>query len=292
MDLNNLLVMLTAVLIGTSCSLLGSFLILRKSVMIGDAISHSVLPGIVLAFIFTEERAALPILIGAAVFGVLTTMFIQFLQRKSNVQEGAAIGISFTFFFALGVIMIALSTGGNVDIDQDCVLFGEIASTYLDKIFVNGYFVGTRSILTIAPVLLIVILFVVFGMKGLRLTSFNEDYAKALGINVNAWNYALLMLVSITAVLSFEAVGAVLVVGFLTIPPASAYLITNNLSKMLWLSVVFTLLSAVGGTLLALTLDVTISGMIVSVAGILFLLTWSGKIIMTKSKKIEKLSEV
>lgn len=284
--------MLTAVLIGTSCSLLGSFLILRKSVMIGDAISHSVLPGIVLAFIFTEERAALPILIGAAVFGVLTTMFIQFLQRKSNVQEGAAIGISFTFFFALGVIMIALSTGGNVDIDQDCVLFGEIASTYLDKIFVNGYFVGTRSILTIAPVLLIVILFVVFGMKGLRLTSFNEDYAKALGINVNAWNYALLMLVSITAVLSFEAVGAVLVVGFLTIPPASAYLITNNLSKMLWLSVVFTLLSAVGGTLLALTLDVTISGMIVSVAGILFLLTWSGKIIMTKSKKIEKLSEV
>ncbi|SFT52289.1 manganese/zinc/iron transport system permease protein [Lishizhenia tianjinensis] len=290
--MNNLLVMLTAVLIGTSCSLLGSFLILRKSVMIGDAISHSVLPGIVLAFIFTEERAALPILIGAAVFGVLTTMFIQFLQRKSNVQEGAAIGISFTFFFALGVIMIALSTGGNVDIDQDCVLFGEIASTYLDKIFVNGYFVGTRSILTIAPVLLIVILFVVFGMKGLRLTSFNEDYAKALGINVNAWNYALLMLVSITAVLSFEAVGAVLVVGFLTIPPASAYLITNNLSKMLWLSVVFTLLSAVGGTLLALTLDVTISGMIVSVAGILFLLTWSGKIIMTKSKKIEKLSEV
>ena len=284
--------MLTAILIGSSCSLLGSFLILRKSVMIGDAISHSVLPGIVLAFIFTEERAAFPILIGAAVFGVLTTMFIQFLQRRSNVQEGAAIGISFTFFFALGVIMIALSTGGNVDIDQECVLFGEIASSYLDKIFIDGYFVGTRSILTMAPVLVIIILFVILGMKGLRLTSFNEDYAKALGINVNAWNYALLMLVSITAVLSFEAVGAVLVVGFLTIPPASAYLITNNLSKMLWISVLYTILAAVGGTLLALELDVTISGMIVSVSGILFLITWLIQILVQKRNKIESLKSV
>ncbi|MDX1444968.1 metal ABC transporter permease [Lishizhenia sp.] len=292
MDLNNLLVMLTAILIGSSCSLLGSFLILRKSVMIGDAISHSVLPGIVLAFIFTEERAAFPILIGAAVFGVLTTMFIQFLQRRSNVQEGAAIGISFTFFFALGVIMIALSTGGNVDIDQECVLFGEIASSYLDKIFIDGYFVGTRSILTMTPVLVIIILFVILGMKGLRLTSFNEDYAKALGINVNAWNYALLMLVSITAVLSFEAVGAVLVVGFLTIPPASAYLITNNLSKMLWISVLYTILAAVGGTLLALELDVTISGMIVSVSGILFLITWLIQILVQKRNKIESLKSV
>lgn len=280
--------MITALLIGTSCSLLGSFLILRKSVMIGDAISHSVLPGIVLAFIFTEERAAIPVLIGAAVFGVLTTVFIQFLQRKSNVQEGAAIGISFTFFFALGVIMIALSTGGNVDIDQDCVLFGEIASTYLDKIFVNDYFIGTRSILTMLPVLIIVVLFVILGKKGLRLTSFNEDYAKSLGINVNAWNYALLLLVSITAVLSFEAVGAVLVVGFLTIPPASAYLITNDLNKMLLLSVIYTAAATVLGTLLALHLDVTISGMIVSVSGILFLITWGMKSIMQNRNVAEK----
>lgn len=288
MDLNDLLVMITALLIGTSCSLLGSFLILRKSVMIGDAISHSVLPGIVLAFIFTEERAAIPVLIGAAVFGVLTTVFIQFLQRKSNVQEGAAIGISFTFFFAFGVIMIALSTGGNVDIDQDCVLFGEIASTYLDKIFVNDYFIGTRSILTMLPVLIIVVLFVILGKKGLRLTSFNEDYAKSLGINVNAWNYALLLLVSITAVLSFEAVGAVLVVGFLTIPPASAYLITNDLNKMLLLSVIYTAAATVLGTLLALHLDVTISGMIVSVSGILFLITWGMKSIMQNRNVAEK----
>lgn len=280
--------MITALLIGTSCSLLGSFLILRKSVMIGDAISHSVLPGIVLAFIFTEERAAIPVLIGAAVFGVLTTVFIQFLQRKSNVQEGAAIGISFTFFFALGVIMIALSTGGNVDIDQDCVLFGEIASTYLDKIFVNDYFIGTRSILTMLPVLIIVVLFVILGKKGLRLTSFNEDYAKSLGINVNAWNYALLLLVSITAVLSFEAVGAVLVVGFLTIPPASAYLITNDLNKMLLLSVLYTAAATILGTLLALQLDVTISGMIVSVSGILFLITWGMKSIMQNRNVAEK----
>lgn len=286
MDLNNLLIMLTALLIGTSCSLLGCFLILRQSVMIGDAISHSVLPGIVLAFIFTEDRAAIPVLIGAAVFGVLTTVFIQFLQRKSNVQEGAAIGISFTFFFALGVIMIAMATGGNVDIDQDCVLFGEIASTYLDKVFIGEYFIGTRAILTILPVLLIIVVFILLGNKGLSLTSFNPDYAKSLGVNVNAWNYALLLLVSITSVLSFESVGAVLVVGFLTIPPASAYLVTNKLKFMLLLSVVYTLLASIIGTLLAIYLDVSISGTIVSVSGLLLLLTWMFKSVFKDRKML------
>lgn len=277
MELNDILVILTALSIGACCSLLGCFLILRKSVMIGDAISHSVLPGIVLAFLFTEERASIPILIGAAVFGVITTIVIDFLQNKSKIQAGAAIGISFSFFFALGVIMIAYFTGGNADIDQDCVLFGEIASTYLDKTFVGSYLIGTRALLTILPVLLIVIVFVLVGGKGLSITSFNPDYAQAIGINVSFWNYALMFLVAISSVLSFESVGAILVVGFLVIPPATAYLIINKLKSMLLLSVVFSSISCLLGYYLAIGLDVTVSGAIVSVSGFQLILVWTFK---------------
>jgi len=286
MEINDILVILTALSIGACCSLLGCFLILRKAVMIGDAISHSVLPGIVLAFIFTEERASVPILIGAAIFGVISTIVIDFLQNKSKLQAGAAIGISFTFFFAVGVIMIAYFTGGNADIDQDCVLFGEIASTYLDKIFIGEYLIGTRALLTILPVLLCVILFVSLGRKGLSITSFNADYAKAVGINVSFWNYLLMFLVAISSVLSFESVGAVLVVGFLVIPPATAYLITNRLKNMLWLSVLFSSLACVLGYYFALMLDVTVSGAIVSVGGTSLLLVWMLKSVVKGRKKI------
>lgn len=285
MEINDILILLTALSIGASCSLLGCFLILRKAVMIGDAISHSVLPGIVLAFLFTEERASIPILIGAAVFGVISTIVIDFLQNKSKLQAGAAIGISFTFFFAVGVIMIAYFTGGNADIDQDCVLFGEIASTYLDKVFVGEYLIGSRALLTILPVLLIIILVVLFGRKGLSITSFNSDYAKAIGINVSFWNYLLMFLVAISSVLSFESVGAVLVVGFLVIPPATAYLVTDKLTSMLWLSVLFSSIACIVGYYFAIFLDVTVSGSIVSVGGILLLVVWVLKAVIGSSKK-------
>ncbi|MGB0934276.1 MAG: metal ABC transporter permease [Lishizhenia sp.] len=290
MEINDLLVLLTALSIGAACSLLGCFLILRKAVMIGDAISHSVLPGIVLAFLFTEERASIPILIGAAVFGVISTIVIDFLKNKSKLQSGAAIGISFTFFFAIGVIMIAYFTGGNADIDQDCVLFGEIASTYLNKVFIGEYLIGSRALLTIIPVLFIIILVVTFGKKGLSITSFNSDYAKAIGINTNFWNYLLMFLVAISSVLSFESVGAVLVVGFLVIPPATAYLISNKLVNMLWLSVLFSSLSCVVGYYLALVLDVTVSGTIVSVGGTILLLVWMLTAVLKGKKKVLTLS--
>ena len=120
---NDFLNLITVLLIAWSCSLLGAFLVLRKIVMVGDAISHSVLPGIAIAYVFSQSFYSYFILLGAAVFGVFTTVIIDFFHKKLKLQEDASIGITFTWLFALGVIIISLFTEKNTDLDQDCVLF-------------------------------------------------------------------------------------------------------------------------------------------------------------------------
>lgn len=270
--INDVLTILTALLIAWSCSLLGCFLVLRKVVMVGDAISHSVLPGIVIAFLVSSNFHSPLLLIGAAFFGVLTTVFIDFFHKKLKLQEDASIGITFTWLFALGIILIALFTDGNTDLDQDCVLFGELGTTFLDKVIYDGRLFGTRSMLMILPVFFIVVLFTVLGFKGLQILSFNEEFAKSKGINVTFWHYTFMTLVSLTTVMSFESVGAILVVGLLVIPPATAYLLTDKLRNMLWFSCILATISCIVGYVLSIYLDVSISSMIIVFAGFLFIL--------------------
>jgi manganese/zinc/iron transport system permease protein len=273
MGTNDILTLITALLIAWSCSLLGCFLVLRKVVMVGDAISHSVLPGIVIAYLVTTNYNSFFILIGAALFGVFTTFIIDFFHRKLKLQEDASIGVTFTWLFALGVILIAVFTDGNADIDQDCVLFGELGTAFLDKVIFNGRLYGTRSIWMILPVFVLVLLFITKGFKGLQLTSFHQEYAKARGVSVHFWHYAFMSLVSITTVMSFESVGAILVVGLLVIPPASAYLLTSKLQYLLLLSCGFSTLACVLGYFFSYRLDVSLSSMIIVTAGALFLLS-------------------
>jgi len=270
--INDFLTLITALLIAWSCSLLGCFLVLRKVVMVGDAISHSVLPGIVIAYLVSSNFNSGFILIGAAVFGVFTTFIIDFLHKKLKLQEDASIGITFTWLFALGVILIALFTDGNADLDQDCVLFGELGITFLDKIIIDGRLYGTRSMWMILPVFILVLLFVVFGFKGLQIISFHEEFAQSKGINVSFWHYVFMALVSITTVMSFESVGAILVVGLLVIPPATAYLLNDKLIPMLWISCLFSSIACVTGYYASIYFDVSVSSMIIVVAGCFFLL--------------------
>ncbi len=272
MGVNDILTLITALLIAWSCSLLGCFLVLRKVVMVGDAISHSVLPGIVIAYLISTKFDSVFILIGAAVFGVFTTFIIDFFHKKLKLQEDASIGITFTWLFALGVILIALFTDGNADLDQDCVLFGELGTTFLDKIIYEGRLYGTRSMLMILPVFIVVILFVVFGFKGLQIISFHEEYAKSKGINVSFWHYVFMSLVSITTVMSFESVGAILVVGLLVIPPATAYLLVNTLPSMLFIACIVSTIACFLGYYLSFKFDVSLSSMIIVTAGILFII--------------------
>lgn len=268
------MIILTGSLVAICCGLLGCFLILRKMAMVGDAISHAVLPGIVLAYLFSGSRAVLPMLLGAAVLGIFTTIMIEFLYKKAKLQTDASIGITFTWLFAIGVILISYFAG-NVDLDQDCVLYGEILFVPLEpSLIIFGLEIGPQTIWVLIATLVIILSFIWKGYKGLFITTFNPEYAVALGISSAFWHYALMALVSVTTVVSFESVGAILVVAFLIVPPATAYLITDDLKKMLALTVLFGILSSFLGYYLAIWIDGSVAAAMVSVAGILFFMVF------------------
>ena len=191
--------------------------------MVGDAISHAVLPGIVIAFMFSGVRDSISVIIGAGILGVFTTFLIEFFHRKARLQADAAIGVTFTWLFALGVIMVSLFTG-QIDIDQECVLYGEIAYVPLDTwITESGIDLGPRSLYVAVGILIINLLFLFLGYKHLYVTSFDAQFATTIGLAVSFWNYLLMGAVSMTTVAAFESVGAILIVALLVVPPATAY---------------------------------------------------------------------
>lgn len=270
--MNDFYIIVTASLVASSCALLGCFLILRKMAMVGDAISHAVLPGIVLAFLISGSRDSLTMLIGAGLIGILTTFLIEFFHKKAKLQTDASIGVTFTWLFAVGVVLISLFAG-KVDLDQDCVLYGEIAYVPLDIIITpDGNNLGPRAIYVMGTILITIILFIVIGYKELFLTTFDPAYASAIGISTTLWHYLLMGAVSATTVASFEAVGAILVVALLIAPAATAYLITDNFKWMLVIACVAGILSAIGGYYFAVWLDGSIAGAIASVCGVVFTL--------------------
>lgn len=271
--MNDFWILITAFIIAVNCGLLGVFLMLQKKAMIGDAISHSVLPGIVIAYLISGSRASFPMLIGAAAVGMLTTVLIEFLSKKARLQNEASIGITFTWMFAIGVILIAFFTQSGIDLDQECVLYGDIAYINLDKIIVDGnLYIGPRVFWNQVPIFLVVSAIIAIGFKGWKVITFNPDFASSLGFKVSHWNYLLMALVSIVTVMSFEAVGAILVVGLLVIPPASAYLMTSKMKLTLALTFVFDAIGVVFGYYLAKSLNTSIAGTIITVMGGIFFL--------------------
>lgn len=241
--------------------------------MVGDAISHAVLPGIVLAFLFTGSRDSIPMLLGAGILGVISTFLIEFFHTKAKLQTDASIGITFTSLFALGVILLT-AFAGQVDLDQDCVLYGEIAYVPLDLIITkSGLNLGPKTVWLMGIVLLIIIIFIVTGYKELFLTTFDPAYALSIGISATVWHYLLMGAVSLTTVAAFEAVGAILVVAFLVIPPATAYLLTRDFKHMLYLSCLIGVITAIAGFYLAVWLDGSIAGAMATVSGLIFALT-------------------
>ena len=261
-------IILTGSLVAITSGLLGCFLILRKMTMVGDAISHAVLPGIAIAFLISGSRSSVPMLIGAAAFGMLCTVLIELFHKKAKLQEDASIGISFTWLFALGVILITYFAD-KVDLDQDCVLYGDI--TFINFETWNGI---PTAVWLLGALFILIIGFITIGYKGLYLTTFDPDYAITLGISVTLWHYLLMGAVSLTTVLSFESVGAILVVALLIVPGASAYLITHKLKTMLILSAIFGIIASVAGYYFALWLNASVSGAMVSVLGIIFCITF------------------
>lgn len=259
-------IILTGSLVAVTSGILGSFLVLRKMAMVGDAISHAVLPGIAVAFLISGSRSSVPMLLGAAAFGMLCTFMIELFHKKAKVQEDAAIGISFTWLFAIGVILITYFAD-QVDLDQECVLYGEIGFVGFET------WKGIPIAVWTLGILFILILGMLYkGYKGLYITTFDPEYAATLGISVMGWHYALMGAVSVTTVFTFESVGAILVVAFLIVPAATAFLLTKKLKTMLWLSAGIGISASIAGYYLALWLNASISGSMVLVLGVEFVL--------------------
>lgn len=258
-----------------SCALLGNYLVLRRMSMMGDAISHAVLPGLAIAFLVSGSRESLPMLLGAIIIGVLTTLFIQAIDRLSGLDKGASMGVVFTTLFALGLILIR-QAADHVDLDPSCVLYGAIELTPLDTYFWLGWEIP-RAAVTNGAMLLINLIFVILLFKELKITSFDPALATTIGINANLMQYVLMTLVAATTIAAFESVGSILVIAMLIVPGAAAHLLTDRMGPMLVISMVFAGLSAAMGHVGAITIptwfgfqDTSTAGMMAFMGGLLF----------------------
>jgi len=264
------MILTTGLLVGTSAALLGSFLVLRGSAMLTDAISHAIVLGIVLVWLATGKTSGPVQLAGAALAGLATVVLSEALARTRLVKMDAAIGLVFPALFAAGVLLVALFAR-DMHLDVDTVLLGEIGFVWLDTVTVWGQRVPV-AVLSLSAVLAINLCFVLLLWKELKIACFDPALAAALGLAPGLVFHALLALTSVTAVAAFDAVGAILFIAFAIVPPATAFLLTERLGRMVALAVALSALACLSGYWLALRWDVSIAGMMATATGALFAL--------------------
>jgi manganese/zinc/iron transport system permease protein len=262
-------IQLIACVVAAACALPGVFLILRKMAMMSDAVSHAILPGIVVAFFVTQTLHSPWLLIGAAAAGLLTVVLVELLYSTRLVKEDAAIGLVFPVLFSVGVVLIA-KYAGDIHLDTDAVLSGELAFAPFDRFIIGGVDIGPKSLVVMSGVLLLNAAFIGLFYKELKIATFDAGLAATLGFMPGVMHYALMSLVSITSVGAFDAVGSILVVALMIAPPACAFLLTDRLSRMIAISIGFGIASAISGYWVAHWFDVSIAGCMASAAGVLF----------------------
>lgn len=266
-------IQLIASLVAISCAIPGTFLVLRKMAMISDAISHSILPGIVIGFFITQDLNSPLLILLAALTGIITVILVEYIQKTGLVKEDTAIGLVFPALFSIGVIMIA-KNANDVHLDVDAVLLGELAFAPFDRLLISSIDMGPKSLWVIGFILLITVSLLVAFFKELKVSTFDEGLAAALGFSPAVIHYGLMTVSSVTTVGAFDAVGAILVVALMIAPAAAAYLLTTDLKKMLLLAIAFGVLSAISGYWVAHWLDASIAGSITTVLGLLFLMVY------------------
>ena len=262
-------IMIIASLVSLSCSLVGVFLVLKKMAMMSDAITHTVLLGIVLAFFITHDLTSPWLMVGASIMGIITVYLVEALQGTRLLSEEASIGIVFPLIFSIAIVLISLYAGG-VHLDTDSVLLGELAFAPLDRTVLFEYSVPTAYINS-SIVLLVNIVVIKLLYKEFKIASFDAVLAATLGFMPVFLNYVLMTLVSITAVSAFNAVGSILVIAFMIGPPITANLITHDLKKMIGLTAFISVFNVILGYQVARVLDVSIAGSMASVTGFTFL---------------------
>ncbi len=266
-------IQLIAAVVAAACALPGVFLVLRKMSLISDAISHSILPGIVIGFFITHDLASPLNILLAALTGVITVVLVEFIQKTGLVKEDTAIGLVFPAMFSVGVILIALNAN-DVHLDIDAVLLGELAFAPFDRLLFSGADLGPKALWVVGFILIVTLLLLVTFYKELKVSTFDQGLAAALGFSPVVMHYGLMSVASVTTVGAFDAVGAILVVALMIAPAATVYLLTNDLKKLLIGAVFVGVFSAISGYWLAHVLDASIAGAITTVLGVLFLLTY------------------
>lgn len=282
---------LAPLLIGTlaaiACALPGNFLVLRRQALIGDAISHVVLPGIVVAFLVTGTIATWPMMLGAAGAAIVAVVLIEAVRRLGRIEPGAAMGVVFTAMFAAGVLILEQTDTSGVHIDVEHALYGNLESLIWLSAEGWGSLLDPAALADLPPELprmagvaaLIALLTALFW-RPLKLSTFDEGFAATLGLPVAAISFGLVVVAAVAAVAAFDAVGSIIVIAMFICPPAAARLMTNRLERQVLWSVLFAVASAVGGTILAgrgpLWLGgehaVSAAGMIATVSGVILAL--------------------
>ncbi len=270
LDQPGVTIVLIGALVGIAASLLGAFLVLRRESMLSDAISHSILLGIVMVYLLTGTLDSPLHVVGASLAGLGTVWLTDLLVRSRRVKHDAAIGLVFPALFAAAVLLINVYAR-DVHLDTDAVLLGEIAFAWLDVVRVFELDVA-RSLATMLAITLVNLAFVLLLFKELKLATFDPGLATALGLRPVLVGYGLLGLVSVTAVGAFDAVGAILFVAFVIVPPTAAYLLTDRLERMLAYGCLIAIGSSLGGYALARAFDVSIGGAMASATGVFLLL--------------------
>ena len=266
-------IQLIAVLVAVACVLPGTFLLLRKMSMMSDAITHTILLGIVLGFFATQSLTSPFLIVGAALIGLVTVWLVEFLTSSSYVSEDSAIGIVFPLLFSIAIILIS-RFAGSVHLDTDSVLLGELAFAPFDRMTIMGHDVGTKAAWSMGSILIINLTALIIFFKEIKLATFDPVTASLMGFSPALLHYGLMTSVSLTAVGAFQAVGSVLVVAFMIGPPATAYLLTDDLKRMIALGACIGSINALLGYWAAACLDISIAGSIAVMTGVTFMLVF------------------
>lgn len=264
-------ILLTAVLCAAACSLLGTFLILRRMAMMTDAVSHAILPGLVFGYWISADSNLVTGTIGATLAALATVTFVEALNRSGRVDTGAAMGIVFPAMFALGTVLVSRFFT-HVHLDADAILMGNIEFSIFDRLVIGDRDLGPRSLWIMGILFAVNALFLLLFHKEMKLSTFDPALAAALGFSPVLIQYTLMTVLSVTTVGAFTAVGAILVVALVVVPAATAYLLTDDLARMIGLSVAIGVLSAWSGYELAFQLDLSVSGAMATMTGVCFLL--------------------
>ncbi len=285
-------IQIIAVIVAVACSLPGVFLVLRKMSMMTDAITHTILLGIVIAFFIVHSLSSPLLIVGAALMGVLTVFLTEMLNSTKLVSEDSAIGVVFPLLFSIAIIIIS-KYAGSVHLDTDSVLLGELAFAPFNRMKILGVDIGAKAIYSMGAILIINLLYITILFKEIKIVTFDPALAAVLGFSPALIHYSLMTVVSITAIGAFESVGSILVIAFMIGPPVTAYLLTDNLKRMLFLSAIIGGLNGVLGYQFASLLDVSIAGSMALMTGIVFLLVFifapkRGVVTALKRRKLQK----